>query len=67
MCRLRAYNVCRYVLIFLHCATAQHMHQVFNNELKLYEDEGIEVVVSSCPDNSECIELLSGRLVSLIV
>ena len=38
--------------------------QVFNNELKLYEDEGIEVSVSSCPDNSECIELLSGRLVS---
>jgi hypothetical protein len=37
---------------------------VFNNELKLYEDEGIEVVVSSCPDNGECIELLSGRQVS---
>ncbi|CAM9932796.1 unnamed protein product [Scytosiphon promiscuus] len=35
--------------------------QVFNNELKLYEDEGIDVVVSSCPDNAECLKLLSGK------
>lgn len=35
--------------------------QVFNNELRLYESEGIEVTVSSCPDNSECIELLAAR------
>jgi hypothetical protein len=39
-------------------------HQVFDSELKLYEAEGIDVVVSSCPDNSECIELLSGRQVN---
>jgi hypothetical protein len=43
------------------CASLQ---QVFSSELRLYEAEGIDVVVSSCPDNSECIELLSGRLVS---
>ncbi len=36
-------------------------HQVFNNELMLYESEGIEVAVSSCPDNSACLELLTGR------
>ncbi len=36
-------------------------HQVFNNELMLYEAEGIEVAVSSCPDNSACLELLAGR------
>ena len=35
--------------------------QVFNNELKLYEDEGIDVVVSQCPDNSECLKMLSAR------
>eukprot|EP00903_Cladosiphon_okamuranus_P006316 g6191.t2 len=33
--------------------------QVFNNELKLYEQEGIDVSVSQCPDNSECLEMLS--------
>ena len=46
-----------------------HLHdinglQVFSNELKLYKEEEITVNVSSCPDNSECIELLSGKLVS---
>lgn len=35
--------------------------QVFNNELKLYEEEGIEVAVSACPDNTECLKMLSGR------
>eukprot|EP00903_Cladosiphon_okamuranus_P011132 g10508.t1 len=35
--------------------------QVFNNELKLYEEEGIDVVVSSRPDNSECLKMLTGR------
>eukprot|EP00752_Nemacystus_decipiens_P009298 g8309.t1 len=35
--------------------------QVFSNELKLYEEEGIDVVVSSCPDNTACLELLSAR------
>ncbi len=36
-------------------------HQVFSNELMLYEAEGIEVAVSSCPDNSACLQLLAGR------
>ncbi|CAM9665996.1 unnamed protein product [Ascophyllum nodosum] len=35
--------------------------QVFNNELKLYEEEGIEVVVSSCPDNTQCLNMLSDK------
>ncbi|CAB1114761.1 unnamed protein product [Ectocarpus sp. CCAP 1310/34] len=35
--------------------------QVFNNELKLYEEEGIDVVVSSCPDNTACLLMLSDR------
>ncbi|CAM9884021.1 unnamed protein product, partial [Sphacelaria rigidula] len=35
--------------------------QVFNNELKLYEEEGIDVTVSACPDNTECIKMLSDR------
>ncbi|CAM9101018.1 unnamed protein product, partial [Hapterophycus canaliculatus] len=35
--------------------------QVFNNELKLYEEEGIDVVVSTCPDNAECLNMLSSR------
>lgn len=35
--------------------------QVFNNELKLYEEEGIEVKVSSCPDNTKCLLLLSEK------
>ncbi|CAM9750268.1 unnamed protein product, partial [Ectocarpus sp. 8 AP-2014] len=35
--------------------------QVFNNELKLYEAEGIDVVVSNCPDNAECLKMLSSR------
>eukprot|EP00752_Nemacystus_decipiens_P009414 g8417.t1 len=35
--------------------------QVFNNELKLYEEEGIDVVVSTCPDNAECIKMLMDR------
>lgn len=35
--------------------------QVFNNELRLYEEEGIEVKVSSCPDNTKCLEMLSAR------
>ncbi|CAN0528106.1 unnamed protein product, partial [Ectocarpus sp. 12 AP-2014] len=35
--------------------------QVFNNELKLYEEEGIDVVVSTCPDNAECILMLSTK------
>jgi hypothetical protein len=38
-------------------------YQVFTNELNLYISEEIEVEVSSCPDNAECIELLSGRQV----
>ncbi|CAM9385107.1 unnamed protein product [Phaeothamnion confervicola] len=40
--------------------------QVFRNELRLYEEEGIEVVVSSCPDNSECIALLSAKIKGII-
>ncbi|CAN0100971.1 unnamed protein product [Scytosiphon promiscuus] len=35
--------------------------QVFNNELKLYEEEGIDVVVSTCPDNAECLKMLSAK------
>eukprot|EP00752_Nemacystus_decipiens_P009380 g8383.t1 len=35
--------------------------QVFNNELKLYEEEGIDVVVSSCPDNTACLLMLSAK------
>ena len=35
--------------------------QVFSNELRLYEEEGIDVVVSSCPDNTACLELLSAK------
>lgn len=35
--------------------------QVFNNELKLYEEEGIDVVVSTCPDNAECLKMLSSK------
>ena len=35
--------------------------QVFSNELKLYEDEGIDVVVSSCPDNTACLQMLTSR------
>lgn len=35
--------------------------QVFNNELRLYKEEGIEVTVSSCPDNTQCLLLLSER------
>eukprot|EP00752_Nemacystus_decipiens_P008749 g7810.t1 len=35
--------------------------QVFNNEIRLYEDEGIDAVVSQCPDNSECLKMLSAR------
>eukprot|EP00904_Undaria_pinnatifida_P007215 jgi/Undpi1/3623/HiC_scaffold_16.g06993.m1 len=35
--------------------------QVFNNELKLYEEEGIDVVVSSCPDNTQCLVMLSAK------
>lgn len=32
--------------------------QVFINELTLYEEEGIDVVVSSSPDNTECLNML---------
>ncbi|CAM9169756.1 unnamed protein product [Laminaria digitata] len=32
--------------------------QIFNNELKLYQEEGIDVVVSTCPDNAECLKML---------
>ncbi|CAM9166452.1 unnamed protein product [Ascophyllum nodosum] len=35
--------------------------QVFNNELKLYEEEGIEVTVSTCPDNAECLKMLTAK------
>lgn len=35
--------------------------QVFNNELRLYEEEGIDVIVSTCPDNAECLKLLSSK------
>ncbi|CAM9488990.1 unnamed protein product, partial [Ectocarpus sp. 13 AM-2016] len=35
--------------------------QVFSNELRLYEEEGIDVVVSTCPDNAECLNMLSGK------
>ncbi|CAM9995034.1 unnamed protein product, partial [Sphacelaria rigidula] len=35
--------------------------QVFNNELKLYKDEGLEVTVSSTPDNTQGILLLSQK------
>ena len=35
--------------------------QVFNNEIKLYEEEGIDVVVSTCPDNAECLKMLSSK------
>ncbi|CAM9355556.1 unnamed protein product [Discosporangium mesarthrocarpum] len=35
--------------------------QVFNNELVLYEQEGIDVAVSSCPDNAECLLMLSAK------
>lgn len=35
--------------------------QVFNNELKLYEEEGIDVVVSTCPDNAECLKMLTAK------
>ena len=35
--------------------------QVFNNELKLYVEEGIDVVVSSCPDNTQCLLMLSSK------
>ncbi|CAM9653889.1 unnamed protein product, partial [Chrysoparadoxa australica] len=41
--------------------------QVFNNELNLYAEEGITVQVSSCPDNAECINLLSGKPEGLVV
>lgn len=34
---------------------------MFNNEIRLYEEEGIEVKVSTCPDNAECLKLLSHR------
>jgi hypothetical protein len=37
--------------------------QVFINELTLYQNEGIEVTVSSQPDNSECIKLLAAKQV----
>eukprot|EP00903_Cladosiphon_okamuranus_P006607 g6454.t1 len=40
--------------------------QVFNNELKLYEEEGIDVVVSTCPDNAECIKMLSDKRKGII-
>eukprot|EP00904_Undaria_pinnatifida_P007253 jgi/Undpi1/3658/HiC_scaffold_16.g07028.m1 len=36
--------------------------QVFENELQLYESEGIEVEVSSCPDNAECLAMLLNNL-----
>ncbi|CAN0252584.1 unnamed protein product, partial [Ectocarpus fasciculatus] len=35
--------------------------QVFINERKLYEEEGIDVVVSTCPDNAACILMLSTK------
>ncbi|CAM9865163.1 unnamed protein product, partial [Sphacelaria rigidula] len=35
--------------------------QVFNNELKLYEEEGIEVTVSTCPNNAECLKMLTSK------
>ncbi|CAM9603433.1 unnamed protein product, partial [Sphacelaria rigidula] len=35
--------------------------QVFNNELRLYKEEGIDVTVSSCPDNTQCLLMLSER------
>ncbi|CAM9467577.1 unnamed protein product, partial [Ectocarpus fasciculatus] len=35
--------------------------QVFSNELRLYEEEGIDVVVSTCPDNADCLKMLSGK------
>lgn len=35
--------------------------QVFNNEIKLYEEEGIDVVVSTCPDNAECLKMLCSK------
>ncbi|CAM9285240.1 unnamed protein product, partial [Hapterophycus canaliculatus] len=40
--------------------------QVFNNELKLYEEEGIDVVVSSCPDNTACLLMLSDKQKGII-
>ncbi len=35
--------------------------QVFSNEIRLYEEEGIDVVVSECPDNAECLKMLSAK------
>ena len=40
--------------------------QVFENELQLYESEGIEVEVSSCPDNAECLAMLSAANTGVI-
>ncbi|KAG5175947.1 P-loop containing nucleoside triphosphate hydrolase protein [Tribonema minus] len=40
--------------------------QVFVNEISLYKQEGIEVAVSPCPDNSACIRLLSAKPFGII-
>ena len=40
--------------------------QVFENEIKLYEEEGIDVVVSTCPDNAECLKMLSSMPCGII-
>jgi hypothetical protein len=53
-----------YMLLCSCCNKYCCEYQVFTNELNLYISEEIEVEVSSCPDNAECIELLSGRQVS---
>lgn len=40
--------------------------KVFNNELALFEEEGIEVTVSSYPDNTQCLTMLSDRRTGII-
>ena len=51
----------------LYALSSERTLQVSNKELALYKEEGIEVAVSFCPDNSECIKLLSARPVSAVL
>lgn len=39
---------------------------IFENELRLFEQEGIDVSVSACPDNTECLKLLSEKPTGVI-
>lgn len=40
--------------------------QVFEKELQLFEEERIEITIGDCPNNQECVDLLSSKVDSIL-